>query len=123
MPARTATKTLPFRHEEPFVDAAFTTRSSEVHIRTGPLDDSVNAEVTISLEDNLSPRVKYPVSVFWTMFRFTRANGECQRIELHDGPHADMMWACDEIEAFATALYQAVQLAKKQGYLPSVARS
>jgi hypothetical protein len=107
--------------EEPLVDAAFTSRSSEVHIRTGTLDDSVNAEVQLYLEDHRARKVAYPISVYWKMFRFKRGKEGFERIELHDSPHSDMNFALDEIEAFATALYQAVQLAKNAGHLPSEA--
>jgi hypothetical protein len=116
MPA-TARKMLPFKREEPLVDAAFTSRSSEVHIHTGPVDDSINAEVQLYLEDHRSEKVVYPISVYWKMFRFRRGKEGFERIELHDQPHSEMNFALDEVEAFATALYQVVQLAKKRGYL------
>jgi hypothetical protein len=116
-----AAKTLPFKREEPLVDCAFTTRSSEVHVRTGPDNDSVNTSVALRMEDNLSPKVSNPVAVHWEMFRFRTGNGEPERIDLHVGSHPDMSFRLDEVEGFATALYQAVQLAKKQGYLPAVA--
>jgi hypothetical protein len=116
----TATKTLPLEREEPVVDSAFTSRHSEVHIRTGPHGDSVGANVSLIICDGGSMKTRnFPeVLVEWTMDRFRIVNGESQLIEVHPFPHAEMAWRNDEIEAFATALYQAVQLAKKQGYLP-----
>jgi hypothetical protein len=116
-----ATKTLPFKREEPLVDAAFTSRHSEVHIRTGPLDNSVSAEVDLHIGDDKNEKLRnFPeVLVTWTMSRYRVVNGESEIIEDHPVPHSDMSWRNDEIEAFATALYQAVQLAKKQGYLPA----
>lgn len=116
---RAATKILPFNPDNVLIDAAFTKRSSHVHVSTGPQIDSVNAEVSIHMEDNLSAKVSNPVSVHWEMFRFKLENGEPERIDLHVGSHPDMWFRLDEIEAFATALYQAVQLAKRQGYLPN----
>lgn len=116
----TAAKILPFNPNDVLIDAAFTSRTSEVHVCTGPDDDSVNTEVSLHMEDNLSAKVSNPVAVHWEMFRFRTRNGVPERIDLHVGSHADMSFRLDEIEAFATALYEAVQLAKKQGYLPRV---
>jgi hypothetical protein len=102
-------KILPFKRESPLVDSAFTTRHSEVHIRTGPRDNEVYAEVDLTINDGPSG-----VLVYWKMMRW--AGG--QEIVDHPYPHTDIEFGVDEIEAWATALYQAVQLAKKQGYLP-----
>jgi hypothetical protein len=110
--------TLPFKRESPLVDAAFTSRHAEVHIRTGPLDNSVNASVDLHIEDGHTQ-----VNVYWEMERVQVVKGEYTFLKDHPYPHTDMTFGVDEIEAWATALYQAVQLAKKQGYLPGGSQS
>lgn len=126
----TAAKTLRFLRESPLIDASFTTRHSEVHIRTGPPENQVYAEVDLTICDNLPGEVAgvrskadtHLVLVYWKMNRYRRADGgRLQEINDHPYPHTDIEFASDEIDAFATALYQSVQLAKKQGYLPSEA--
>lgn len=113
-------KIIPFQPDQIMIDAAFTTRCSEVHVRGSAANGGeVNAEVEIRLEDNLSRRVTEPVLIHWEMFWVGQVDGEWEREARHPFPHADMTFALDEIEPFATALYQAVQLAKKQGYLGS----
>lgn len=106
--------------EEPFVDSAWTAKHSEAHIRTGPPNNSVTAEVNLAMQDaeigGLPPRVY----VYWKMWRYVREEGvrEGDLVFDYPNPHGDLDYKLDEIEAFATALYQAVQNAKKAGYLP-----
>jgi hypothetical protein len=126
MSARTATKAkakvLRFSRE-PFVDSEYSTKHAEVQIRTGRLDDDVRCQVDLSVYDreNSDGHFAERVSILWELDRHRQredGNG-FELIEDHPTPHSDMLFRVDEIEAFATALYKAVQLAKSRGYLPS----
>lgn len=113
-------KVLPFS-TEPFVDSEYSTKHAEVQIRTGRVDDDVRCQVDLSVYDRENPdgHLAERVSILWELDRHRqREDGKgFEFIEDHPTPHADMHFRVDEIEAFATALYRAVRLAKQRGYL------
>jgi hypothetical protein len=116
-------KILPFERivpEAPVVDMAYTSRHANVVIGTGPLVNRVEATIDLCVADNVGKKMK-DVLILWGLKRIHFAPGHSETVEDYPNPHADMDFRSDEIEAFATALYQAVQLAKKQGYLQSEA--
>ena len=121
MSARPATKTLPFERrvpEIPIVDLAYTSRHANVMIATGPLVNRVEATMDLCVSDEGGKNIK-DVLILWGLKRIRYAPGNSEIIEDYPDPHSDMDFRSDEIEAWATALYQAVQLAKQRGYLPN----
>lgn len=123
MPARAAAKgkgnvkVLAFP-TEPVVDSEFSTKHAEVQIVTGTSADMVRAKVDLTVYDreNSDGHLPNRVSILWELDRYRPAKGGF--IYDHPTPHTEMLYREDEIEAFATALYKAVQLAKQRGYLP-----
>lgn len=118
MSATAVAKTIPFNVRLPkkaIVDLAYTSRRSEVQITTGSLNDGVEATIELCIDDGRSS-----VEILWTLERWKSANGRYQLSKPYPAPHTDMSFEVDEIEAFATALYEAVQRARKAGYLPAV---
>lgn len=122
MPARAAAKSkvLPFR-TEPFVDSEYSTKHAEVQIVAGPQTDMVRAKVDLTVYDreNSDGHLLNRVSILWELDRYRPGKGGF--IYDHPTPHSEMLFQVDEIEAFATALYRAVQMAKSRGYLRSEA--
>lgn len=101
-----------------FIDGEYSTHEAVVELRSGPADNEVGmmAEVSIVDAENEDPTKVDTVLVHWSMWRACLANGVYSREETRcDGD----TFKLDEIESWVTALYKAVQLAKKRGYLPS----
>ena|ERR1700674_3208873 len=129
MSARTAVakraKVIPFR-TEPFIDCEFTDKRAHVEVRTGPRNDEMICRIYLEIYDaeNTDGDVPENVSIGWELERARRGpDGHFEFTQREPSPHTDMLYEADEIEAFATALYRAVQLAKQRGYLPSGAAS
>ena len=99
-----------------FIDGLFSSRETVCELRLGPQENTVRARAKISVCDNEDDSKVDTVLVNWEMGRdhfvdgqFTRGETECDGTSFH----------LDEAEVWVTALYRAVQFAKKQGYLPS----
>ena len=119
MSARTAKKEkAPERWSSPFIDGGFTTNQAEATVRTGPPEEQVMARVELGVSDGPASRNVRDVNILWTVKRIHNA-GKVSVTNDYPDPHTDICFRSDEIEAFANALYEAVKLAKKQGYLPT----
>ena len=110
-------KPTPARKGEPFLDAGYTTRQSHAAVCTGPFENELTASVDLSVSDDCAPNIK-DVLVIWSIDRVTRSANPVRILHADRTPRADISFHSDELEAFATALYEAVRLAKRRGYLP-----
>ena len=115
----------------PFVDSEYSNRHSIVQMRSELVEgQEVTVEVEVSVHDpDTRPSEKWAlvpgVGIYWRIERTQwdtdrlAADGHL-RIVARGEPQTDGLdLRTDEVEAFATALYKAVQLAKTRGYLPA----
>ena len=106
-----------------FIDGEFSHREAVCDVRTGPPENTVTAKATILVCDNEDDRKVDTVLVHWTMgrdcFKITGPKPGQSTLTREEPDQGDDSFKLDEVEAWATALYRAVQLAKTQGYLPN----
>jgi hypothetical protein len=97
------------------VDGLFSSREAVCEIRSGPPENEVAVKAEISVTDNEDVAKIDTVLVNWSATRSRFVDGAFTREETRrDGD----TFKLDEAEAWITALYRAMVLAKAQGYLP-----
>jgi hypothetical protein len=127
MSARTARKAKERKRKPMASDASlrintlYSSRETACEVRLGPPGREVDAkvEITVCDPDERGDTVD-TVLVNWTINRWLIVDNKDGEATLtRDDVHDETSFRLHEIEAWSVALSKAVQLAKKQGYLPA----
>jgi len=106
-----------------FISGLYSSRRAECELQSGPQENQVSAKAEILVCDNEDDKKVDTVLVNWTLerscFKMTGPKPTDSTLTREEPDQGDESFKLDEVEVWATALYKAVQLAKKQGYLPS----